>query len=104
MKKDRLDGVFFDARFYSPEAVKLAAVVFSGRLAVSLKKTAQGTMTAFGAGAESAAALSGEFINEALNQQCRMDLERKNSRLARIVLTKALLSAGGDKIKSGGRK
>ena len=97
-------GVFFDARFYSPEALKLAAVVFSGRLAVNFKKTAQGTLAVFGAGTESPAGLREEFVNEALNQQCRMDLGRKNSRLARIVLTKALLAAGGDKINSGGRK
>ncbi|MCX5785586.1 MAG: hypothetical protein NTX59_07845 [Elusimicrobia bacterium] len=103
-KEIKTNGVFFDARFYSPEAVKLAAVVFSGRLGVSLKKTAQGTMAVFGDGEESMAALRGEFINEALNQQCRMDLGRKNSRLARIVLTKALLAACGDKIKSGGKK
>jgi len=91
MKKEA--GVFFDARVYSPEAVKLAAAVFSGRLDISLKRTARGITATFGGAAERAAELGGAFANEALNQQCRMDLERKNSRLARIVLTKALLSA-----------
>ena len=131
-KEKKVGGIFFDARVYSPEALSLAAVVFSGRLTVDLKGTAQGMTAVFGCGADSLAGLRGEFINEALNQQCRMDLGRKNSRLARIVITKALLSAadsakgrgkpqggvtsqkrhsavkkaaaGGDKIKSGGRK
>ena len=43
--------------------------------------------------------LAGEFANEALNQQCRIDLAKKNSRLAGMIVTKALLSACGENKK-----
>ena len=41
--------------------------------------------------------LAGEFMNEVLNQQCRLDLAKKNSKIAGIIVTRALLSATGEK-------
>jgi hypothetical protein len=92
MKKP-LSGVFFSSGIYSAEAVKLAAAVFSGRAAVKLSAV-KGGCSAEVSGYEGAA---GDFANEALNQQCRLDLERKGSRIAGMIATKALLSAAGGK-------
>jgi len=36
------------------------------------------------------------LINEALNQQCRMDLFKKTKNLSKIIITKAIVSALGD--------
>lgn len=86
-------SVFFSSAIYSPEAVRLAAAVFEGRADITLAP-AKGGIAAAVAGAENAA---GEFCNEVLNQQCRIDLGLKNSRLASLISTKALLSAAGEK-------
>lgn len=87
------ETVIFSPALYSAEAVRLAAAVFEGRAEVSLSK-APGGLRADVTGPEGSA---GEFANEALNQQCRLDLGAKNSRLASLVSTKALLSAAGEK-------
>lgn len=42
-----------------------------------------------------------ELLNEALNQQCRIDLGAKNSKIANLIVTRALLSALGE--KEGGK-
>lgn len=85
--------IFFSREIYSPEALRLAAAVFGERMKVSLKNS-PGGLTAEIYGQEGAA---GEFCNEALNQQCRIDLGLKNSKIASIISTKALLSAAGEK-------
>lgn len=87
------ETVVFSSAIYSAEAVRLAAAVFEGRAEVSLSKTPGGLRADVG-GPENSA---GEFANEVLNQQCRLDLGAKNSRLASLISTKALLSAAGDK-------
>jgi len=89
----KTETVFFSREIYSEEAVSLAAAVFDGRAEVSLSKS-KGGVTARVSGPENSA---GEFCNEALNQQCRLDLGRINSRIASLISTKALLSAAGDK-------
>jgi hypothetical protein len=94
MKKTKLPAVFFSSGIYSAEAVKLAAAVFSGRAVVRLS-SAKGGCAAEVSGYEGAA---GDFANEALNQQCRLDLERKGSKIAGMIATKALLSAAGGKV------
>lgn len=84
-----------DGKIYSAEALKLAAFVCGPRAEIRIGKAAGGArVTVSAADAEKAA---GEFLNEALNQQCRMDLAAKNSKIASIIVTKALLSAAGEK-------
>ncbi len=87
------ETLFFSGKVYSAEAVKLAAAVFESRGRAVLAP-APGGLNAEVSGPEHAA---GEFANEALNQQCRIDLWRRNSRIASIIGTKALLSAAGGK-------
>lgn len=95
---NKTETVLFSSAVYSPEAVRLAAAVFEGRAEISLSKVPGGTRAGV-TGAENAA---GEFANEVLNQQCRIDLGLKNSRIASLISTKALLSAAGE--KPSGRK
>lgn len=88
----KTETVVFSSELYSAEAVRLAAAVLEARAEISLSK-APGGLRADVAGPAGAA---GELANEALNQQCRLDLGRRNSRLASLLTTKALLSAAGE--------
>ncbi len=88
--------LFFSAGLYSAEALRLAAAVFAARGGVRLKAGKAGTEAELSGGIN-----PGEFANEALNQQCRIDLSARNSRLSGIIVTKALLSASGS--KKGGK-
>ncbi|HBE88239.1 MAG TPA: hypothetical protein DDW67_03770 [Elusimicrobia bacterium] len=100
MKKEK--NLAVDDAVYSEEALKLAAYVFEGRFRVSLKRRGAKTEILFpGAVPEDAA---GEFLNEALNQQCRLDLMKKNSKVANIIVTRMLLSASGGNKKGGVKK
>jgi His-Xaa-Ser system protein HxsD len=93
MKAGNEITVVFPGGIYSAEALRLAAYIFSGKSGTSV------TVSGFKAkisGAQSGTT-AGEFANEVLNQQCRLDLSGKNSKIAGILVTKALLSAAGEK-------
>lgn len=94
MKPEKTGALFFSREIYSEEAVRLAAAVFEGRAEVLISKKAGGASAEVSGPGNSA----GDFANEVLNQQCRIDLGRKNSRLASLISTKALLSAAGEKL------
>ena len=81
---------------YSREAVQLAAYVFAGRCEVKVRPGAASTRVRL-SGAPDLERLAGELANEALNQQCRIDLAAGNSKIAGMIVTKALLSACGEK-------
>ncbi len=83
-------GIFLSGEIYCAEAVNLAASVFEGR-GVRVAKAAGG----FCVEADGGEGAAGEFCNEVLNQQCRIDLSRRNFKIASIIATKALLSAAG---------
>ncbi|MBI4352226.1 MAG: hypothetical protein HY550_12390 [Elusimicrobia bacterium] len=88
--------LFLSSEIYCEEAVRLASAVFEGRGVRAVKAAGGVRVEAAGAGA----AL--EFCNEALNQQCRLDLGRKNFKIASLIATKALLSAAGEKAAKRG--
>lgn len=88
--------IFFDGGMYSREAVRLAAYVFSRKCGVKVA-AARGGLKALLGGGQDLDRLAGEFANEVLNQQCRLDLAAKNSKIANIIVTKALLSACGER-------
>lgn len=89
----------FEAGAYSREAVELAAYIFRGKCGVKVLPGRRATRVILD-GAADAESLAGELANEALNQQCRIDLARKNYRIAGLIVTKALLSACGEKIRA----
>ena len=96
VKKDA--PVFLSREIYSDEAVSLAAAVFAGRAGLNVVKAGGGhkvETSGTNAAGICPECLALDFANEALNQQCRLDLGRKNSRIASIIATKALLSAAG---------
>lgn len=94
--------VTVDDSIYSEEALRLAAYVFEGRFRAALKRKGPAIEVSF-TGPEAGSA-PGEFLNEALNQQCRLDLMKKNSRVARIIVTRMLLSASSGNSKGGVKK
>lgn len=85
----KTEKVILDSRLYSGEAVRLASRVFLGRAKVKILETGKKTKFLFKGPPEA----RGDFMNEVLNQQCRLDLAGKNSRVAQIIVTKTLLSA-----------
>ena len=83
----------FSRGLYTAEAVRLAAYVFSDRAGVKLASSGSDTVAELVcSGAETA----GEFANEVLNQQCRLDLLSRNGKIANAIVTKTLLSALGE--------
>ncbi|MEI7529862.1 MAG: hypothetical protein WCK76_13080 [Elusimicrobiota bacterium] len=91
--------LIFEAGVYSREAVELAAYIFRGKCGVKVLPGKEATRVLLD-GAADTENLAGELANEALNQQCRIDLARKNSRIAGLIVTKALLTACGEKIRA----
>ena len=83
-----------DLTLYSEEALGLAANV-AGNARVALKKSRGGLAVEIEA-AEPEAAFR-DFMNEALNQQCRIDLVGKNFKTSQLILANALVSALGQK-------
>ena len=106
MKEPKISReLVFETAAYSKEAVELAAYIFSGKCEVKVMPAGKATRVALN-GTCDLEVVAGELANEALNQQCRIDLAKKNSRIAGIIVTKALLSACGEevKVKNGGKK
>lgn len=99
MKKIKGDIKSFvlDDEIYSKEAVGLAAYIYSERVDIKQKRQT-GKIEVILSGFDSADRnIEDDFINEILNQQCRIDLAGKNSRISKIIVTKALLSAAGER-------
>ncbi len=85
MKKD----LAADLAVYSDEALRLAANVVEG-----VRVGAGGRLQVEGADPD---AIFSEFMNEALNQQCRIDLVKRNYKTSQLILANALVSALGQK-------
>lgn len=83
------------SELYCPEALKLAAFVMEEK--ADIKVSPGRTMSEVLISADDARLAAAEFLNEALNQQCRLDLAKTNSKIAGMITTKALLSASGSK-------
>ncbi|NLI09606.1 MAG: hypothetical protein GX447_02470 [Elusimicrobia bacterium] len=80
-----------DTSVYSLEALKLASYILDEW---QFKISTFGEIEVDGENPEKGFK---ELLNEALNQQCRIDLASKNSKIANIIITKAVLSALGEK-------
>lgn len=100
--KGRGEELFFASGVYSPEAVRLAAYVYSDRADIRLADARGGVAVSVSGGE---GGLAGELANEALNQQCRLDLAAVNGKISEMIVTKALLSAlGGGAAAKPGKK
>ncbi len=79
-----------DTAVYSEEALSLAASVAGSGVALGKR----GKVSVEASDPEAAFR---EFMNEALNQQCRIDLVGRNFKASQLILTNALVSALGRK-------
>ncbi len=86
-------AVRVDAAVYSGEALKLAAFVLADRADIEIRGGGAAFYVSFSGGKDGFS--PGEYFNEALNQQCRLDLAAKNAKAAGMIATRALLSAAG---------
>ncbi|KAF0127697.1 MAG: hypothetical protein FD189_243 [Elusimicrobia bacterium] len=86
-----------DTALYSEEALGLAANVAGAG-------AAPGKRGKVSIEAEDPEAAFREFMNEALSQQCRIDLVKRNFKASQLILTNALVSALGRKNDAGGGK
>lgn len=78
-----------DLSVYSPQSLKLAAFVLE-KWEYSFSKDqvkVKGEYPDIG---------FRELLNEALNQQCRIDLGEKNSKIANLIVMKSMISALGE--------
>lgn len=98
--KSREAAMSLDKRLYCRESVDLAAAAFSRKAEffidqeddVSLKLTLQAHQ---GDSPARLRALAGEFLNEVLNQDLRIDLARENAPIIKLLTTQVLFSARG---------
>ncbi|MCG2726373.1 MAG: His-Xaa-Ser system protein HxsD [Elusimicrobia bacterium] len=98
MKKNDSDIKTFilDGDIYSEEAIALATYIYADRADIRRKIKSGKVEIKFKANESNEGNMADDFINEILNQQCRIDLTKKNSRISKIIVTKALLSAAGE--------
>lgn len=83
-----------DTSVYSAEAIELAAYIFEERLNIATKQNGNVIDITFNGCNE---ADIGDFCNEVLNQQCRIDLSKSTTNITKMIVAKSLLSAIGDK-------
>jgi hypothetical protein len=81
------------SKVYSLEALKLASYILEN-WNYSLKE--KGPIVEISVKGNNPDIGYKELLNEALNQQCRIDLFKTNSKIANLITTKALLSALGE--------
>ncbi|MCK5106725.1 MAG: His-Xaa-Ser system protein HxsD [Elusimicrobiales bacterium] len=97
--ENNIKTFLLDEDIYSKEAVALAAYVYSDKANIEYKKKLGKIEIKLKENKPINGNAADDFINEILNQQCRMDLTKKNSRVSKIIVTKALLSAAGESIR-----
>lgn len=73
---------------YSYEAVKIAKNIIDEDNKIKIKEKGNKIIVETDNGK-----IFNELMNEALNQQCRIDLAKKNFKISQMILTKAFISA-----------
>jgi len=86
--------MFFPVELYSYEAVSLASYIYEDKADIALSQMKDGVNVAFQFSGEEN--LAGDFANEVLNQQCRIDLIAKTGKITNMIASKSLLSAVGE--------
>lgn len=89
---------------YSYEALNIAKNILKDGESVTITKNKNKNI--INIDCENSEKIFKELMNEALNQQCRIDLSKKNFKVSQMIITKALISALGEepKSKKRGRK
>jgi His-Xaa-Ser system protein HxsD len=84
--------IFFASSVYSEEAVNMAAFILEDKMHFIINKKENGIEVTFKHFSENEPEI---FANEALNQQCRIDVSKVSSGLTKLIVSKALVSAVG---------
>ncbi|MBP5286575.1 MAG: hypothetical protein J6Z08_01600 [Elusimicrobiales bacterium] len=84
--------IFFDSSVYSTEAVNMTAFILEDKIDFVTEKKENGIEVTFKHFSENEPEI---FANEALNQQCRIDVSKVSSGLTKLIVSKALVSAVG---------
>lgn len=95
--KNKIYTGILDSGIYSLEAAKLAGVIFGDDAYINIRQYTDKNIKVEIKNCEAPQLVFEKFVNEVLNQQCRIDLTKKNSKISRIIITKSLLSAIGEK-------
>ena len=98
--KEREVDLLLDTGIYRREALTLAAAVFSRKVEFLVGREEPGSIevTLRAKGEVSPSELlgqAGEFLNEALNQDLRLDLAKENAGIIKLLMAQALASARG---------
>lgn len=98
--KGREAVIGLDKGLYRREAVTLAAAAFSSKAEFFVEREDETALVVALQVREEASrreleALAGEFLNEALNQELRLDLAKENSRIIELLTAQALYAARG---------
>jgi len=97
-KKAREAEILIDLELYSEEAIKLAAPVFSAKAEFFVDEDPSGRLKIVlqakkGVPFQDLRRIAGEFLNEALNQDLRLGLLQRNSRILQLLTAQALAAA-----------
>jgi hypothetical protein len=84
--------IFFASSVYSVEAVNMAAFILEDKMDFITEKKENGIEVTFKHFSENEPEI---FANEALNQQCRLDVAKVSSGLTKLIVSKSLISAAG---------
>lgn len=98
--KSREAAITLDKRLYRRESVDLAAAAFSGKAEFFIDDEDENflklTLQAIhGDSPARLRELAGEFLNEALNQDLRIELARENAPIIKLLTTQVLFAARG---------
>ncbi|MGC8729472.1 MAG: hypothetical protein ACP5SD_09440 [Elusimicrobiales bacterium] len=83
---------------YSYEALNIAKNILKDGESVTITKNKNKNIIDISS--ENPDKIFKELMNEALNQQCRIDISKKNFKVSQMIITKALVSALGEEPKS----
>lgn len=98
--KAREVDILLNKKAYRREAVTLAAAVFAQKVDFFVGRENPNAMEVFLRAKDDVPpaelrGLAGEFLNEALNQELRLDLARENAEIIKLLIAQALACARG---------
>lgn len=98
VKSAREAVILIDQKVYAEEAVQLASLIFSAKADCFVEEGLRGRRKVVLQAKENASAqglrrVAGEFLNEVLNQDLRLQLLRDNSRIIQLMTAQALAAA-----------
>ena len=99
--KTRAVDILLSKKIYHREAVTLAAAVFARKAEFLVGRESSSSIVISlrakdGISPAELRGLAGEFLNETLNQDLRLDLAKENARIIQLLVAQTLASARGN--------